>query len=116
MVDDLDTTVERLYNAEWKNNIKIRGLKEGVEGSDLVGFLTGLFTSWAGAKSKISITVTPAYQIGTYKISAKYSRDIIVQFSFWITKSKILESFGGQPYLVTEGRVVKIISDLSIIT
>lgn len=44
---ELETVVEKLDNAQHKNDGKLRGLKEGTEGKDLVGFLTKLFTGWA---------------------------------------------------------------------
>lgn len=38
-LDELEEIVENLDNNHRKNSIKIRGLKEGVEGSNLVVFL-----------------------------------------------------------------------------
>lgn len=57
---DLETVVEKLDNAQRKNNVKLRGLKEGAEGKDLVGFLTELFTAWAGAESEAVISIETA--------------------------------------------------------
>lgn len=37
-LQDLDTVVEKLDNAQCKNNIKLRGLKERAESKNLVGF------------------------------------------------------------------------------
>lgn len=85
--EDLEANVEHLNNAQWKNNIKIRGLKEGLEGSDSVGFLTELFTGWVGEDSDINISVLTAYRVGSYNSSAKYPWDIIVQCPLWPIKS-----------------------------
>lgn len=42
----MEAVVENLENSRQKNNVKIRGLKEG---DDLSGFLVELFTSWDGS-------------------------------------------------------------------
>lgn len=39
-VTDLEEMVEYLDNSQRKNDLKIRGLKEGTEGRDFVGYLT----------------------------------------------------------------------------
>lgn len=86
-VEDLEASLERLDNAQWKNNIKIRGLKEGLEGLGLVGFLMEQFTGWVGADSDINTGVLTAYRVGSYNALAKYPQDIIGLFPLWPIKS-----------------------------
>lgn len=54
---------ENLDNAQWKNNIKIRGLKEGVEGEGdgLFGCLSELFSGWVGVDCEIVIYISSSY-------------------------------------------------------
>lgn len=97
-----------------KNNIKTRGLKEGIEGEDLESFSTDLFTSWVGADCEVVIRILSSYHVGVFKSSAKFPRDVIVKFLYWSTKVKILECYWEQPNLVIEGSSV--FPDLSAIT
>lgn len=43
--DGLEAIIENLDNVHCKNNLKIRGLKENIEGQDLPGYLIDLFSS-----------------------------------------------------------------------
>lgn len=38
-VDDLEYIVENLDNTQYENNLKLRGLKEGIDGQDLSSYL-----------------------------------------------------------------------------
>lgn len=75
------------------NRKTIKGAERDAEGSDLVGFLTELFTGWVGADSDVSISTSAAYRVGPHRTNAKYPRDTIAKFPYWVTKSKILESY-----------------------
>lgn len=60
---ELEDTVENLDNLQRKNNIKLRGLKENIEGTDLVGLLTQLFSGWVASNSDSDIKILTA-QVG----------------------------------------------------
>lgn len=94
----------------WKTNIRLRGLKEGVEGGNLIGYLTELFTAWAGSDCEVVITIVSAYRIGTRREVNKYPREVLIKFP------KILGIFLDQPRLVVEGSKLQIFPDLSCIT
>lgn len=75
-----------------KSNIKVRGLKENIEGVDLVGFLVRLFSGWVGSSSESKIRISTAFQVGVSKALQRYPRDVIVKFPEWNIKSVILET------------------------
>lgn len=52
-LDVLREMVENLDSLQRKNIIKVRGLKENIEGEGLVQFLVPLFSNWAGPDSEI---------------------------------------------------------------
>lgn len=65
--DELEGVMKNLDNSQRGSNIKLRGLKEGVEGEDLPGYLTGLFSSWIRADQETRVTIVTAFCIGFYK-------------------------------------------------
>lgn len=98
--DELESTVESLDNNQRKNNLKIRGLKEGAKGPDLKGYLTGLFSNWIGSEAETDISVTSAFPLGPLKKAPRYATDIIVKL----------------PYVLIEGNIVSVFPDLAAIT
>lgn len=54
---DVHTTVENIDNALENNNVWERGLKEGLEGSDLKDYLTDLLTSCVSTGSDIITSI-----------------------------------------------------------
>lgn len=115
-VDNLETTVENLDNAQHKNNLKICGLEETIEGKDLSGYLTDLFTSWVGSECEVELSIMSAYRVKPHKVMNKYPRDIIVKFPYWNVKAKVLESYWEQSSPIIEGSQVNIFPDISAIT
>lgn len=55
--EDFEDIVENLDNSQRKNSINCTSLKEGVEGGDLVVFLTELFAAWVGAEPDLAISI-----------------------------------------------------------
>lgn len=114
--DALQTTTESIDNSLRKNNIRLRGLQEGVEGDALTGHLTELFTAWAGSECEIVISIISAYPMGISKEVNKYPRDILIKFYNWIVKSKVLGIFLDQSDVEVGGFKLQIFPDLSTIT
>lgn len=115
-LQELETIVEKIDNAHSRNNVKLRGLREGVEVKDLVGFLTEFFTGWAGTNSDIDINIEAAYWVGILRTPAKFPRNIIIKFTYWVVKSKVLELFWEQPSVSIDNCSVQLLPDLSVIT
>lgn len=63
--------------------MKVCGLREKIEGKDLIGYLTDLFTS-----CEIEFTISSAYRVGIYR-PTKYPRNIIVKFPYWNVKANV---------------------------
>lgn len=59
-LDELEGVAENLDNSQ-KNNIKIRGLKEGIEREDLPDYLVELFLGYIGLDCEIVINILTAY-------------------------------------------------------
>lgn len=71
-VNELEEVVEKLDNSLRKNNLKIRGLKEEIEGRDLVRYLTELFTEWVGSDCELEISLLTANWVGLLRKEAKF--------------------------------------------
>lgn len=72
-----------------QKNIKWLGLKEGVQGDNLVTYLEDLFSACLGADSNISSQIVKAYRIGPSRTTNKYFRDVLVQFANWEIRYKV---------------------------
>lgn len=98
-----------------KNNIRLCGLQEGVEIDNLMGYLTELFTTWAGSECDTVISIVLAYRMGARKKN-RYPRNILIKFPKWSVKAQILSIFLEQPDLKVGGSRLHIFPDLSSIT
>lgn len=56
--------MENIGNFLTKNNLRIKGLKEHVEGKDFKSFLEQLFLDLAGADSEFMVSNPTAFRIG----------------------------------------------------
>lgn len=65
--DELEGVVENMDNAQRRDNIKLRGVKKGVEGRDLVKYLGELFSGWNGSDCKPNINIALVFCIGSFK-------------------------------------------------
>lgn len=115
-LEALEPTVENVDNLQRKNKIKVRGLREEIEGKDLVGFLAKLFSDWVGINSGFVVSILAAFLVGAYKDSQRYPRDIIVKFLKWSIKSKVLEACWNNSNPAAEGAVISIYPDISPLT
>lgn len=113
---NLEATMENPNNLHCKNNLKIHGLKEKVEGQDHSRYLIELFHSWLGSESEVVLEIAAAYRVGIYRPTNKYPRDIIVKFPYWNVKAKVLENYWEQPPLTIEGIQERLFPDISGIT
>lgn len=77
-------------NFSWKNNIRICGLKEYVEGKDLAVFLEEHFEGLSGSEAEFVISILFAHRVGPCNKSRKTPRGIVVKFSDWETKLYVL--------------------------
>lgn len=114
--DELERVVENLDNNQRKNNLKVRGLKEGTEGQDLKGYLTEVFAIWVGSDIETDISITSAFRIGPLRKVANYPRDILVQLPYWETKARILECYWQHPDKTIEDSNISVFPDLLAIT
>lgn len=62
--DDLEQTVENVDNSLRKNNIRLKGVKEGMEGKDSRQFLEEVFTACLGSESEVVVQIDSAYRVG----------------------------------------------------
>lgn len=60
----------------------------------------------------MDLWVIAAFQVGVYRTSQNYPRDIIVKFPASETKANVLEAYWDNPNPVIEGTAVSIYSDL----
>lgn len=58
--------MENLDTLQRKNNMKIRGLKETMEGKNLVRYLVDLFTEWIGSDRGNTVKLLTACRIGAF--------------------------------------------------
>lgn len=85
-------------NLAKKNSVKVRGLKEQVEGDNLCIFMKDLFTSWVGSESNEKVKLELAYRIGPIrKYHHRNPRDMLVKLSTWQSKLKVVEAFQENP-------------------
>lgn len=59
--DELERVIESLDNNQRKNNLKLRGLKEGEKGKDLTGYLIDILSTRVGSDSETEVSTTSAY-------------------------------------------------------
>lgn len=115
-MEELEDTVVNLNNIQKKNNLKLRGLKEGAEGDNLTNYLTDLFTPWLGADSEIAVSIEAAYRIWTLNPASKLPRDALIKFPNGVVKATVLASFWDQPDIVIACVKIAVYSNLSSIT
>lgn len=110
--DNLEATVENLNNFQRKNILRIRGLKENIEGKNLSGYGVDLFSSWLSSEFEIERSISSASRVGIYRPTNKHPRDIIVRFPYWSTRAKVLESHWEQPAPIIKGSQVNLYPDI----
>lgn len=73
-MEELQSVVENVDNIVKKNNIRVRGLKEGAEKKGLSQYLEEVFTGCLGVDTEIVMWITAAYCIGLLRKTQKYPR------------------------------------------
>lgn len=106
--EELQQTVENIDNNLRKNNIRIKGVKEGVEGNDLKSLLKEVFSACLGTDWDISLQISSAFQVGGRGRSLLPPRDIIVKFPSWYIKPKVLENIWEHSGLAIGGAQVSV--------
>lgn len=107
--------MENIENVLKKNNIKTGGLKEGMEGTNLMGYLVDLLDDCIGSDSELAINILSAYHIGFSKTLLRYPWGILLNFWIGIQKQEFVVSL-EEPKLVLEESGVILLPDLSSIT
>lgn len=102
----MQTSAKHTENLLKNNNIRLQ---------NLVQYLQDLLTGCVGAGCDIVISFNSAFRVGKYFEKAHYPEDIIIQFSNWLTKAKVLEAFLEDPNLDIDGQM-SIFPDLHSIT
>lgn len=113
--DELKETVDEIDNNLRKNNLCLRGVKEGAEGKDLKQFIE-VFTACLGSDTEIIVQVLSAFRAGNIRGSGIRPRDTVVNLPNWQLKSKILEDIWEHSGLEIAGSEVSVYPDLSPIT
>lgn len=67
--DQLQAEVENIDTLVKKKNIKLQGLKEGLEGRDVIAYLVEHFSGWVGSDCGLVITISAATRVGPFKPS-----------------------------------------------
>lgn len=92
--------LENVDNQIRKNNIRIEGFIEGVEGSNLIAFLEELFTSCLGSDPDVTNHLRYVGRRKTGPI------DILVGFSDWSIKSAIFDTLWEKFKIMVEGQEI----------
>lgn len=81
-----------LENKSRQNNIQIYRIKEGSEGTDIVGFVERLLKEACGITEHL--TIVQAHRISSMKIPNERSqpRCIVVRFLTWNMKQRVLQA------------------------
>lgn len=115
-IEEIQSAVENIDNVAKKNNIRLHGVKEGIEGSELQQFLEEIFTSCLGAEAQVEIRISSAYCLGILKKTQKNPQDILIKFPNWPMKQAALNIFKETPGLEIEGVQLLAYPDFSKIT
>lgn len=114
--EELEQTVESVDNNLRKSNIRLKGVKGGVEGKDLKQFLEEVFTACLGSDCDVVVQIDSAFYVGNINWTLLSPRAIVVKLPTWLLKSKLLEVFWEQAGLEIAGTKVSVFADLSLIT
>lgn len=124
LVDELKNTkvyseeaqkiAENADNSLWRDNRRLRGLKEGAEGDNLKVFLENLFMTSIGSDSNVEVKLKSAYRIANYgQLRGKArDRDILMTFQEGSLKALALNALWEQPKLIVAGQELTFLSDL----
>lgn len=108
---------ENIDNSLWRRNYRLRGLKEGEEGENLVSYLEDLLTACLGSGSNIEVKLSFAFRVNTNTRTARNKeQEILLSFQDVATKSAVLDALWDQPRLEADGQQLVFYSDLCPLT
>ena len=104
---------EDLENRLRRDNIRIRGLEENVEGPDLEAFVTGLFQEIMG-DSAMEVNIDRAHRVGPPAVSTrKKPRDILVKLTSFKVKENILRKARQNDNVSFQGHSCSLYQDIA---
>lgn len=105
-------------NKSQRNNLRLKGLKEGEEEGDLKGYLEKILTSYLAPRTETGVTLTFAHRIGIQGKGPNRSkdRDIMLGPPDNGVKTFVLDSLWEKPKLVEANQHLTVYTDLSPIT
>ncbi|KAK7884048.1 hypothetical protein WMY93_027171 [Mugilogobius chulae] len=90
---EMSEKVEYLENKSRQNNIRIYGVKEGLEGNDPVGFITSLLTEKLDIPPEMIQIAAAHRSLGQGSASGEaVPRSLVVRFIQWNTRQKVLHA------------------------
>lgn len=88
------STVENIGNSLRRNNLRLKGLKEGAEGENLQQYLKNLFIACLGSDYNTEVKLKSAYELRTVgrKRSKVMDREVLIAFQVPSAKAAILDA------------------------
>lgn len=110
----LQRHVEEVDNKNRRNNLCLKGLKEGEEEGDLKKYLETLLTGCLASDTEAIVSLAFAHRVGHYEKGQNKNRDqdVILGFVDGGMKSLVLDSLWGKPKLVVAKQQLTFYSDL----
>lgn len=110
----LASIIEQMDNNLWKNNQRLRGLKEELEEQDLKTYLEKLLTTCMGSDTEEEKQLALAYRLGAIGRgrNRNRNRDIILGLSHGALKALVVDSLWDRPRIVIEDQQLTFYSDL----
>lgn len=112
---EVQRVVENSENSLWKNNLRVRGLKEGAEGGDLKKFLENLFMACIGSSSNVEVKLKFVYRLRNLGRGKGRDKDRevlnLIGFEDRFIKTIVVDVLWDQPKIVVEGQELTFYSD-----
>uniref|UniRef100_A0A8D0AZB7 Uncharacterized protein n=1 Tax=Salvator merianae TaxID=96440 RepID=A0A8D0AZB7_SALMN len=110
----LQEQVVDLQNCVRRGTIRIRGVREGLEGSNMAQFL---ITWWSGLFPDLNLNISDIARahrsLTMRRDSQQFPRDIIVAFDRYTMKTKIFAALCTKADLSLEGRKIIVLQDIA---
>lgn len=116
---ELQRTLEVVDNKARINNLRLKGLKEGIEESDLKAYLETLLTCCLPSETGgwvIGLSFANRVGIQDKGQNKNRDRDVILGFQHGEMKRLVLEHLWDGPKIIVEGQQLTFYSDVSPIT
>lgn len=94
--------LENVDNSLQRNNLRLRGLKEGSEGDNLKEFLENLLAVCLGLDSDTEVKLKIACCVrGSWRMKGRgKDREVLIGFEDETVKARILDALWNQPKMV----------------